>query len=291
AVAMVGSASFVDCGTNKALYHKKEIMSIQAVGVDPTCFNSPEIASVTISPYTQLTANMYYASEELGDDDVCLFQPTTPGSEEAIEKAIDRWEDMTGNSLLIDDHSIPQKQTKFTNELLRAKSKECDAIVYGGGDNVAAPMLKNAANQGMADVDFLYVSVAYTEQLAEAAGDLGMNVYATTGTYPFTSEDETTEPSRETATAAGANQTSFSEAGYIAANWIVDVLRGMDEPISRESVTEALKDGGEYDSDLVSTPLVFGSGDSHDRTSGMTVMKIEDGEWAEEQQLDLPDSE
>src|SRR5699024_5835943 len=65
AVAMVGSASFVDCGTNKALYHKKEIMSIQAVGVDPTCFNSPDIASVTISPYTQLTANMYYASEEL----------------------------------------------------------------------------------------------------------------------------------------------------------------------------------------------------------------------------------
>lgn len=290
AVAMVGSASFVDCGTNKALYHQEGILSIQAVGVDPVCFNSPDIASVTISPYTQLTAQLYYASEELADSNICLFQPTTPGAKEAIEDAVNRWEDMTGNSLLIDDHSIPQNQTKFTNELLRAKSKNCDAIVYGGGDNVAAPMLKNAANQRMDDVDFLYVSVAYTEQLANAAGELGMNVYTTTGTYPFTEDDETTEEWRDTAEQAGADQTSFSEAGYISANWIVHVLRSMDEPITRDSVTEALKHGDEYDSDLVSTPLLFGSGDSHDRATGMEIMTLEDGKWARAKRLDLPDA-
>lgn len=290
AVAMVGSASFVDCGTNKALYHQKDIMSIQAVGVDPTCFNSPDIASVTISPYTQLTAQLYYASKELDDSNVCLFQPTTPGSKDAIENAIKRWKDITGNSLLIDDHSIPQNQTKFTNELLRAKSKKCDAIVYGGGDNVAAPMLKNAANQGMDDVDFLYVSVAYTKQLANAASDLDMNVYATSGTYPFTEDDETTKEWRETAEQAGADQTSFSEAGYIAAHWIVHVLRSMDEPITRDSVTKALRDGGKYDSDLVPTPLVFGSDDSHDRATGMEIMTLEDGKWERAKQLDLPDA-
>lgn len=288
AVAMVGSASFVDCGTNKAFYHREQIMAIEGVGVDPFCFNSPDIASVTVSPFSQLTANMYYASEVLHDKRLCLFQPTTPGTEQAIEAAIARWKKLTGKKLLIDDHNIPTKQTKFTDELLRAKAKNCDAVIYGGGDTVAAPMLKAAANQGMTEVDFMFVSVAYTRQLADAAAGLGMNVYATTGMYPYTKKTEQTKQWRATAKKAGAQLTAFSEAGYIAAKWIVHVLKNIDGPITRESVTEALRAGGKYKSPLVPAPLLFGSGDAHKRTSGINVMQLEEGKWTLIQELKLP---
>lgn len=288
AVAMVASASFVDCGTNRAFYHREHILSIQAVGVDPYCFHSPNIASVTVSPFSQLTANMYYASEVLGDSRLCLFQPTTPGTQKAIEKAITRWKKLTGNKLVIDDHNIPTNQTKFTDELLRAKAKNCDAIIYGGGDTVASPMLKAAANQGMTDVDFMFVSVAYTRQLADAAGGLGMNVYATTGMYPFTEHTEKTKQWRSVAKKAGAQQTAFSEAGYIAAKWMVHVLSNIDGDITRESVTAQLRKGKKYHSPLVPAPLVFGDAKSHNRTSGINVMRIKNGQWERVDTLELP---
>lgn len=291
AVVMVGSASFVDCGTNKTYYRRKNILSIQAVGVDPFCFSTPNIASVTISPFAQLTADMYYASEILGDDRLCLFQPTTPGTGNAIVKAINRWEKLTGEHLVIDDHNIPTNQTKFSDELLRAKAKNCDAIIYGGGDTVAASMLQAAANQGMNEVDFLFVSVSYTRDLAKAVAGLDLNVYATTGMYPYTANNEKTRQWRQTAKKANAKLTAFSEAGYIAANWIVHVLENMDKPITRENVTARLRAGKKYDSPLVPAPLVFGPGKQHKRTTGISVMKIKDGQWTRVHELNLPDSE
>ncbi|MGH8963667.1 MAG: ABC transporter substrate-binding protein [Jatrophihabitantaceae bacterium] len=279
AVAFVGSASFVDCGSNQAYYLKNQLASISGVGVDPFCFTSPNIESIELSPYSQVTAMLYYASKYLHDTKLCYFQPVTPGSSGAVVAAIKNFTAITGQQLLIDDHTIPTSETSFTPELLRAKSAGCDAILYGGGDTIAAATLKDAKNQGMSNVDFLYVSVSYTSQLAKAAGGLGLKVFASTGSSPYTVQSPETEAWRKVAVAAHAKQTAFSEAGYIAAEWMVSVLKSIKGPITRSSVTAALRKGTPYQSSLIAVPLVFGPGKSHDRQEGINVMTLKNGTW------------
>ncbi|MFD0534738.1 ABC transporter substrate-binding protein [Actinomadura luteofluorescens] len=98
-VAMAGSSSAVDCGLNRATYGKEKIVSIPAVGVDPSCFTSPNIAPVNPGPYALTTAMLYYASETLKRDKVCIDYTVLPGSGGGIENAIKEWTNLTGKSL------------------------------------------------------------------------------------------------------------------------------------------------------------------------------------------------
>ncbi|MDQ2837649.1 MAG: ABC transporter substrate-binding protein [Actinomycetota bacterium] len=279
AVAMVGSASFIDCGTNAGYYKKQNIFSIEAIGADPFCFNSPNIAPVNLGPFSSITADLYYASKFLNSKKICLFQPATPGTSAAVAAAVQRWTTITGQKLLIDDHNLPQNQTDLSPELLRAKTAGCDAFFYGGGDAVAASILKNAKNQGMQDVNFLFVAVAYTTQLAKTAGGLGMNVYLASEFNPFTLTDDANAAWRQTATKAGANQTSFAQGGYVAASWLVSVLKSIKGPITRASVSAALAAGGTYQSPMVGSPLTFGTGNAHAPNQAVKMVSLKNGSW------------
>ena len=292
AVAMVSSASFIDCGTNAGYYQKQNILSIEAIGADPFCFNSPNIAPVNLGPFSSITADLYYASKFLNDKKICLFQPATPGTSAAVAAAVDRWTKITGQKLFIDDHNLPQNQTDLSPELLRAKSAGCDAFFYGGGDAVAASILKNAKNQGMQDVDFLFVAVAYTTQLAKTSGGLGLKVYLASEFNPFTLTDDANAAWRQTAIKAGANQTSFAQGGYVAANWIVSILKSIKGPITRDSVTKALQTGGTYQSPMVGSPLTFGGAKAHAPNQAVKMVTLKDGAWqvVNDQYFSLPAS-
>ncbi len=65
-VAMVGSASTLECVVNAGLYAEASVYSIQGTGVDPLCFLSPNISPVNTGPYAGITVSLYYASETLG---------------------------------------------------------------------------------------------------------------------------------------------------------------------------------------------------------------------------------
>lgn len=278
AVAIVGSASFVDCGTNQEYYIAQKIVSVDAAG-SAGCYTTPNIAVVTLSPFTQATAMLYYAYTTLGDRKLCYFQPSTPGSGQAIAQAVKRFETITGSKLLINDQNIPMNETDFAPHLVKAKTAGCDAILYGGSDTVAAATLKSASIQQMKNVDFLYVSVSYTAQLAKAVGSLGMKVYASTGLVPFTGTSPELDAWRAVAAKAGAAQSVFSEAGYIAAQWMITVLKSIKGPITRAAVTAAFKTGTPYRTPLVTAPLTFGPGNSHDRSDGINIVTLKGGAW------------
>ena len=279
AVAMAGSASFVDCGTNQAYYIQSGILAVQSIGVDPFCYDSPNIVSVEVSAFSQITADLYYASQYLGDSRICLFQPLTPGTGTAIANAISDWSKITGKKLLISSDSLPTNQSNYTPQVLRAKAENCDAVFYGGDDVVAATILKTAQSQGMSNADFMFVSVSYTPQLAATAGKYGMKVYATTGVYPYTISSANNTAWRAVASAGKASQTAFAEAGYVSANWIVSVLKSIKGPITRASVTAALHSGSPYKTPLVAVPLVFGGGKTHDRGQGINIVQMQQSTW------------
>lgn len=279
AVAMVGTASFVDCGVNNGYYKKQGIVSIPGIGTDPFCFGTPNIAPVNVGPFTSITADLYYSTKELKNTKPCAFITSTPGTKEAVQRAIQRWTTITGAKLLVNDSGLPFNQTDFTPELLRAKKAGCDAIFYNGGDTVALSILKSAKNQGMQDVDFLFDAPAYTEQLAKSASGLDMHVYLASEFEPFTAASDANADWAKAADEAKIPKTSFSQGGYIAAMWAVDIAKQVQGDVTREAFTKAAQAGKPFEIGMVGTPLVFGPGDKHAPNQAVKMVTIKDGVW------------
>ncbi|MFE7192588.1 ABC transporter substrate-binding protein [Kitasatospora sp. NPDC057541] len=273
-VALVGSSSAVDCGLNRAAYGKEKIVSIPAVGVDPACFTSPNIAPVNPGPFNLLTANLYYASEVLKHDKVCLDYTVLPGSGGGIEDAIKKWTELTGKQLAHKELAIAEGDP--TKYLVADKGAGCQAVLYNG---IVGPYFAQAKTQGMDDVDFIVGANSYTDANAQAI-PAGLKVYAGTEWQPYT---DTTLPGNERWSRLvdknKIQKTAFSQGGVMAADLFVQVLKGISGTIDRESVTKAFKTMQPVDYPMVGTPWVFGEGDAHNPVQGSRFVQAVDGTW------------
>ncbi|MEV7008266.1 ABC transporter substrate-binding protein [Streptosporangium sp. NPDC051022] len=273
-VALVGSSSAVDCGLNRATYSNSGIISMPAIGVDPACFTSPNIAPVNPGPFKLITAMLYYASETLKHDKVCMYYTVLPGSGGGIDAAIKEWTDITGKQLTVKDTSVGQGDP--TPYLVKAKAAGCQAILYNA---TVGPWFAQAKTQGMQDIDFIVAANSYTDANAQAIPD-GLNVYAGTEWQPYT--DETLPGNERWAKIIDENKiqkTAFSQGGVMAADLFVQVLKGIKGDITRESVTEAFKNMKPIDYPMVGTPWVFGPGEAHSPIQGSRFVKVEAGKW------------
>ncbi|MEU1877895.1 ABC transporter substrate-binding protein [Streptosporangium sp. NPDC020072] len=273
-VALVGSSSAVDCGLNRATYTNAGIISMPAVGVDPACFTSPNIAPVNPGPFKLITAMLYYASETLKRDKVCMYYTVLPGSGGGIDAAIKEWTDLTGKQLAVKDTSVGQGDP--TPYLVKAKAAGCQAILYNA---TVGPWFAQAKTQGMQDVDFIVAANSYTDANAQAIPD-GLNVYAGTEWQPYT--DETLPGNERWAKVIDENKiqkTAFSQGAVMAADLFVQVLKTVKGDITRESVTEAFKNMKPIDYPMVGTPWIFGPGEAHSPIEGSRFVKVEAGKW------------
>lgn len=71
AVALVGSASLLDCEVNGSYYVQQKIMSVQGTGVDKVCFSNPNISPVNVRPFGDTQMTLTYGSEVLGLKKIC----------------------------------------------------------------------------------------------------------------------------------------------------------------------------------------------------------------------------
>ncbi|WP_217370924.1 ABC transporter substrate-binding protein [Nonomuraea antri] len=273
-VAFVGSSSAVDCGLNRATYSKAQVISIPAVGVDPACFNSPNIAPVNPGPFKLLTAMLYYSSETLGHQKVCLAFTVLPGSGGGIDAAIKEWTDLTGKTLTVKDTSVGQGDP--TPYLVKLKSAGCQSVIYNAQ---VGPWFAQAKTQGMTDVEFILMANAYTDANA-ALIPAGMRAQAGTEWQPYT--DETLPGNDRWAKVVNTNKiqkTAFSQGGVMAADVFVQVLKTIKGDITRESVTQAFKNMQPINYPMVGTPWVFGPGETHNPIEGSRFVKAENGKW------------
>ncbi|MFI6297313.1 ABC transporter substrate-binding protein [Nonomuraea sp. NPDC050790] len=272
--ALVGSSSAVDCGLNRAKYSSAGIVSIPAIGVDPACFTSPNIAPVNPGPYKQLTAALYFLSETKKHAKVCAYLTVLPGSGDGIENAIKEWSTVTGKQLTVKETSVGTGDP--TPYLVKAKEAGCAGILY---NSQVGPWFAQAKTQGMSAVDFVMLANSYTDANAQAIPE-GLNVYSATEWQPYT--DETLPGNDRWAKIVSANgipKTAFSQGAVMAADVFVQVLKGIKGPITRESVTKAFKEMKPVDYPMVGTPYVFGPGEAHNPVEGARFVKAENRAW------------
>jgi branched-chain amino acid transport system substrate-binding protein len=265
AVALVGSASLLDCEVNASYYEQQGILSVQGTGVDQVCFSSPAVSPVNVGPYGDTTMTLTYGSEVLGLKKICGLLEVVGSSGPAYKAAIDEWTKQTGKKLVQLDDSVPYGGSDYTPYIVKAKEAGCDAVYSNAVEPDGIGQLKAAAAQGWDDVTFLYLTSVYSDQFAKAAGTVGKGVYVPAEFAPYTSADDPANKEwRELLSKHDVPLTSFGQGGYLAATYTVEVLKSIEGDITRESVTKAFKAMKDpIANDMAGTPWIFGDAEKH----------------------------
>ncbi|RKS77258.1 amino acid/amide ABC transporter substrate-binding protein (HAAT family) [Actinomadura pelletieri DSM 43383] len=264
AVALAGGASLVDCQVNGPMYQQNKITDVRGIGVDPGCFKSPNISPVNTGPFFGSTVTLYYASETLKIDKICAFFVIIGGTANAYKEGVERWSQITGKKLLINDLSLSASTTDYTPYVLRARAAGCKAVLFNGVEPMSIGWVKAAQAQKINDMKWLFLASTYTAEASKALGDAGKNVVALSEFEPYTEADSPANADWiATMKKHNVPLTAFAQGGYLAAKHLVTVLEGIKGDITRESVTEAMKNLKPLETPMTGMPFAFGSGDTH----------------------------
>ena len=279
-VAMVGSASLVECSANASFYEKSDVVSIMGTGVEPACFTAQNIAPVNNGTVPGYASLLYFASEVLGRDKVCPVILNSAGLTDPYLEVIERWEKETGSKAPHIDTSISLGDDP-TPAVLAVRDAGCNAVVFNANEPVAVAFMNTVKLQGMLDsADWLTLTSAYSESAYDAlkAQDtLGM--YANSEFLPFMSDDPALDGWRETLTAANVPLTSLSIGGYVSAEILVEVLKSIDGDITNESVLAAFRELDQIENPLMGMPFTFGDATSHNPNRASKMVRATENGW------------
>lgn len=277
-VANVGSASLIECIANGKYYDQVGVRSIQGLGVDPACFGTRSISPVNTGPYAGLTVSLYFASEILKHDRVCVaYLEYVDGIDHVWQAAIDRWAKIAGRPPVYQDFKI-SPTADFVAQVARAKEAGCQAVAMNGLPPHIMAWAKAAKAQGFT-ADLVQLTTAYNEDIGAALAAAGIDgLYANAEFEPFTVRSETLAAWRDLMKQAGVTQSAFAEGGYIAASAFVELLRSIKGDITRESVNRAL-DTFTYQTPLMGTPYTFGTAETHNPNQASKFVRLKAGKW------------
>jgi len=276
AVAMVGSASLIECEINAKYYEQQKILSIPGVGVDTGCFDSPNISPANVGPFNDMTLTLYWGSEVAKLDNICVLLEIAGSTRPAYQKAIDKWTAITGKKPLYIDDTVPYGASDYTPYIVKAKDAGCKALAINPVEPDAIAQVKAANAQGWNDVTWLYLTSVYSDNFAKAVSDAGAGIYVPAEFYPFTdASSDVNKDWRDLMTKNKIPLTSFSQGGYLAAKYFIQVAEGIKGDITRESVTKALHDMSAITNPMVGTPYTFGTAKVHDgNTAGWPIKLV-----------------
>jgi len=279
-VAMVGSASMVDCSANATLYKNRGILSVMGTGIEATCFTSANISPVNAGTFNGYETLLYFAKDELHAERICPVILKSESLTEPYLELLERWQSDTGTQFAHVDTSVNLGEDP-TPAILAVKEAGCDAVVLNPTEPEGVSFMRLVQQQGILEqANWLMLTNVYTESAIAALQEQGTvgRVYVNSEFLPFTSNTPEVDQWRTTLSDAGVAVTSLSEGGYISAQIIAQVLERIEGEITRESVTRALHEAGEINNALMGMPYIFDQKNGHNpNRASMMVRATADG--------------
>lgn len=275
-VMLVGGGTYVACTANAELYVDADLYAIEAVGQED-CGAAENITRTNPGPLVVNAAQMAYANEELGLDRVCALLLAGPSISEN-EIALQWYEQATGDEITYADLTIPADTSDMTPYLLKAKDAGCEAILMGGNIQELPAIAGQMATQNMADVALLPLG-GYDPAIAEALEPTGVSAYIALEFAPFEDTSDDMLAYLAFAQEHDLAVNSFTQGAYLSAVYAVEVLRGIEGDITRESVSRALEAMDPITNTIAGTPFVVGTPDSRVANTSVKVVTNEGGVW------------
>jgi branched-chain amino acid transport system substrate-binding protein len=266
-VAMVGSASLVDCDANGAFYESQSIATV-GLGVSPTCFDSPNWMPVNPGPFVGQMAQMTYAFDTLGARTVCGAFADDPAARDYVVALADWFGETTGNRMAYVDVNIDPSASPVP-AVTKAKSEGCEALLVSTPAPSVVAFLRAAESIGF-DGTILAAATAMDPSVPEALGhlaesgargetDAGLIVVSEVASVTSTAPDvvEASEVLRD----ADAVPSFWTFVGWLSAAVFVHALEadgGANDPTTAEGMLKILQDMPSFESGFAGVPLTFG---------------------------------
>lgn len=280
-VAFAGSASLQDCTVNTALYRQRGVLSIPGVGGEFGCYRNKNFAPVSVGPARGALAALYFTAKHLKKEKICAFLLGIPAHGAGNAWAVENFRQMTGKSLQLMDTSVLPNDD-MTPHVLNAKKAGCDAIVFSGTEQMDLAWYKAMKTQGMSDVTAVFLTPAYTTNFAALVGKTSDAIYANSEYEPFLSSSPALADWRKLMADHKIPESSFAQGGYVSASVLVDVLKRIKGPITRESVTAALrqtKGDAVIRHPMLGLPFSFADDVDVMKTSATKFVQLKEGKW------------
>jgi branched-chain amino acid transport system substrate-binding protein len=281
-VANVGSASALECSVNAAYYAQMNLVSVPGTGVDPVCFDSPNISPVNAGPFLNVVLALKFLREVRKRDRICLLTLSFAPIPE-FERMVTDWIRKSGHPLTYlsfrqetPGNVVPRDIDSVMKAVAAAR---CEGMVFGGIEAGVIAWIKAANAAGVKDVDWVFLPPAFTAHVASALADERQNIFAMSDFEPWSSRSGMLTDWRNVMQASSVPLTGFSQGGYVAATVVVQVLRGIKGEITRESVTRAFKTMAPRPIPLMGTPYSFGPGARHNPNRANMPVQLQGGKW------------
>lgn len=260
-VALVGSASIVDCASNAAFYQQADVVSLQGTGIEPACFTSSHVVPVNTGPYLA-TRNALQFTRTLGSTRPCAFILDLPGTRSSYQSVLAAWSAQSGVAIAHTVHFSPSDDTAAL--VRQAVDKRCDSVVHTGVEPIVLQWVHAVRQMNvLAGVPMVFLTPAYTDRVATELRKSALPIYCMAEFEPWSSR----------------SMSSFSQGGYVAAQVFLRLLRDMEGQITRERVAHALRAVSGMQLSMVGTPFSVGSGGAHNPNRAALPMRLEQGAW------------
>lgn len=277
-VALVGNGSFVEMGVNAQFYEDSNVVSVPAACAVRECFESRNMSSNNAGPMPSNNGIVQYAFDELGTNQIACIGLNIPNNgvwscEEALAVASANG---GGGAMVPLDPGSPD----CLGALLEANSGSYDTILMNLPAGLSFCVMGAAEEQDLRD-EFVWISPTplYDISTPDAMGPYWDDkVYLQIELTPFDGTGPDATNWREVMDQYGKDGDrldTFSQAGYLSAKIVADVLLGLDaDSIDRATVTDAIRAVDRYDSDLRCSPWYFGDGDVHQSNHSGQIARV-----------------
>lgn len=280
-VAMAGSTSFIECGTNAKFYADNGIGVIAGVGVPRECFFSSNIAPMNMGPRLSTLGAAIDAYENQGARSFVCMAPNIPNVGGWFCEGLAAW----GADKGVETHNVLHDPATLdpTSLVLQAMATGADAIIVAEPAPAAIPIFNAAEDQDLREeAIWLGPTSIYDTAFPAAVGEYwagAINAHIEFNALDSDGADNAAWLAiMDEYGNASDPRDSFSQGGYLAAKIMTEVLRGIDGDITRQSVLETLQTMEAVNSDLLCGAWSFGPGDRHNANqAGRMVTMTADG--------------
>lgn len=276
-VALVGGSGLFDCPINSAAYAAADLMSLQGASVAPECFASSHIVPMNNGPYLGLENAIAYAVEQLKQPRVCLTVLDLPGMAAGYQRSLARLKPALRGGL--DDVAFIAPDADFAAAIRERLARRCGAIVFTGHEPTVMRWLEEAQKQGLGEVDWIFLTPAYTDRVAKVIRDPRARVHAMAEFEPWQSASLTMLDWKRVMREARLPLSALSQGGYVSAQLFVRVARDIKGPITRASFAQALRELPPTELSFLGMPFHIGQAPAHAPNRSSLPVAWRNGLW------------
>jgi branched-chain amino acid transport system substrate-binding protein len=276
-VALVGGSGLLDCPVNAAAYAAAGLVSLQGASVAPECFASSHIVPMNNGPYLGLENAIAFAVEHLKKARVCVTILDLPGMASGYQRSLERLK--PSKKAALDDVAFVPPDADFAAAIRERLARQCGAIVFTGHEPTVLRWLQEAQKQGLGETDWIFLTPAYTDQVARAIRDPKARVHAMAEFEPWQSASLAMLDWKRVMRVGGLPLSALSQGGYVSAQLFVRVARQISGPITRASFARALRELPPTELSFLGMPFHVGQAPAHAPNRASLPVTWRNGLW------------